>query len=93
MAEIDDADSPNKNLPCPACGKHFATKHNLTQHWRVHSGERPFTCPICNKGFKQKAHMQKHMMAHKTRDGSLSSLQWMGNIMSDSDCDVKQQDE
>merc|ERR1719216_618784 len=54
-------------LDCPVCGKQFATRHNLGQHWRVHSGERPFSCPVCGKGFKQKAHMQKHLSSHRQK--------------------------
>ena len=36
-------------LDCPVCGKQFATRHNLGQHWRVHSGERPHGIRICIK--------------------------------------------
>ena len=39
-------------LDCPVCGKQFATRHNLGQHWRVHSGERPFSCPVCGEIIK-----------------------------------------
>lgn len=69
-------------LGCPICGKPFATKHNLNQHIRVHSGERPFICPVCGKGFKQKAHMQKHLSAHKNKDRlNITEVLWMGNRM------------
>lgn len=73
-------------LDCPVCGKQFATKHNLGQHWRVHSGERPFTCPVCGKGFKQKAHMQKHLSSHRQRGEVVGSqMVWMGNMIEDAE--------
>jgi len=71
-------------MACPVCGKQFATKHNLNQHMRVHSGERPFGCPVCGKGFKQKAHMQKHLSAHRNKE-PLAGVLWMGNTMEDAD--------
>ena len=71
-------------MGCPVCGKQFATKHNLNQHMRVHSGERPFGCPVCGKGFKQKAHMQKHLSAHRNKE-PLAGVLWMGNTMEDAD--------
>jgi len=74
----------DESLGCPMCGKQFATKHNLNQHLRVHSGERPFACPVCGKGFKQKAHMQKHLSAHRNKE-PLTGVLWMGNNMEDVD--------
>jgi len=70
-------------LDCPVCGKQFATRHNLGQHWRVHSGERPFSCPVCGKGFKQKAHMQKHLSSHRQKGEVAGQVFWMGNPMED----------
>ena len=70
-------------LDCPVCGKQFATRHNLGQHWRVHSGERPFSCPVCGKGFKQKAHMQKHLSSHRQKGEVAGQVYWMGNPMED----------
>ena len=83
VLEVDNIDT---SLPmgCPICGKQFATKHNLNQHIRVHSGERPFGCPVCGKGFKQKAHMQKHLSAHRNKE-PLAGVLWMGNTMEEAD--------
>ena len=46
------------------CKKGFIEKHELDQHKRVHSGEKPFQCNVCGTGFRQNAHLRTHMRVH-----------------------------
>ncbi|XP_052761835.1 zinc finger protein 271-like [Mya arenaria] len=36
---------------CDFCKKKFTDNHNLQQHRRIHTGERPFECEICQARF------------------------------------------
>ena len=49
---------------CPDCGKSFRQYSNMRRHYRIHTGETPFTCEVCGKGFIQKVALQYHMNAN-----------------------------
>ncbi len=50
--------------PCDHCNKSFTSSHQLAQHNRIHTGEKPYKCSYCDKKFKQLSHVQQHTRLH-----------------------------
>ena len=46
---------------CTQCDKAFKHKHHLTEHRRLHSGEKPFQCPKCFKRFSHSGSYSQHI--------------------------------
>lgn len=48
------------------CNRIFRKWHNLFDHLRSHTKEKPFICLVrgCEHGFTQKSNLNKHMLTH-----------------------------
>lgn len=53
----------------PECDLVFKKWHNLFDHLRTHSKEKPFPCPVdeCPKGFTQFSNLKKHVSSHSRK--------------------------
>lgn len=56
-------------LQCPHCPFKAPRKHNLIEHIRLHTGERPYTCDKCGLTFRRSAIWKKHMIYHTEKTG------------------------
>ena len=45
---------------CSECGKLFFYKSKYEQHYRLHTGHKPFACPICGLSFNKKSNLKRH---------------------------------
>lgn len=56
----------NKVITClyEGCGKQFTKTWNILDHFKVHTGEKPFRCEACKRAFSQKGNLTKHLKLH-----------------------------
>lgn len=50
--------------PWPGCNKVFNRFYNLRSHYRIHSGEKPFTCNFCEASFARNHDLKRHERIH-----------------------------
>ena len=54
-------DVNSRKFVCDVCQKAFKQRHHLTEHKRLHSGEKPFRCSYCDKRFSHSGSYSQHM--------------------------------
>jgi len=54
-------DPASRKFVCDVCQKAFKQRHHLTEHKRLHSGEKPFRCNYCDKRFSHSGSYSQHM--------------------------------
>nr|XP_053642450.1 protein tramtrack, beta isoform-like isoform X28 [Cherax quadricarinatus] len=54
-----------RRYACRACGRSFKKKDHVKEHFRMHTGEKPFMCPLCLKRFTRGRTLKTHVaIAH-----------------------------
>ncbi|XP_049274419.1 gastrula zinc finger protein XlCGF49.1-like [Rhipicephalus sanguineus] len=55
---------PQGRHRCTHCPYSSNKKHHVTEHERIHTGERPFVCHVCRKGFMVQSNLNSHLLVY-----------------------------
>ena len=69
LASLEDRFRP---FVCNVCKKRFKLSHHLKQHYRTHTGERPFVCLNCGRGFSQYSSHMYHVKRCSVYNSNIS---------------------
>ena len=61
------------NLKCTECGRQFAQQHQLKTHFRIHTGENPYSCQHCPQRFRHLSTRNNHKCDGKATAGVSSN--------------------
>lgn len=55
-----------RRYPCsyPGCSKSYYKPSRLSEHYRSHTGERPFVCNECGNSYLRETHLHAHSRSH-----------------------------
>ncbi|ROT62646.1 putative zinc finger E-box-binding homeobox 2 isoform X2 [Penaeus vannamei] len=59
--EIGEGALATRRYACRACGRSFKKKDHVKEHFRMHTGEKPFMCPLCLKRFTRGRTLKTHV--------------------------------
>uniref|UniRef100_H0WUI5 Zinc finger with KRAB and SCAN domains 3 n=1 Tax=Otolemur garnettii TaxID=30611 RepID=H0WUI5_OTOGA len=57
---------------CSKHGRSFTQNTGLTEHQKIHNGEKPYQCDTCGKGFTRISYLVQHQKSHVGKRNSIT---------------------
>lgn len=67
LQSMNDEQNGSESNKCPICHRMLSCRSALRQHYRTHTGERPFICRLCGRAFTTKGNLKTHISVHKLK--------------------------